>query len=232
MDGATDPRAEEKVGELYDRAIMADVRERTRDAVQAIGASIRPGMNEDEANAIARKVLKERGLLRGWHGIFVRFGPNTLKFYGEPSDPGILLGEDDIFIVDIGPIWQKWEGDAGDTFLTGTDPEMRRARDDVHRLFDIVQKHWAETGASGRDLYAFAEEQAKVMGWELNLDLNGHRLSDFPHALIHKGALSDADFAPAPDLWVLEMHIRHPTRRFGAFYEDMLLTDTEQAAVG
>lgn len=217
------PRAEERPGEHYDRAIMADVRERTQEAIRAIAAGIRPGMNEDEAQAHARKVLRERDMGRGWHGVFVRFGPNTLKFYGEPSHPGVILGEDDIFIVDIGPVWHKWEGDGGDTFLTGKDPEMRRARDDVHRLFEIVRDHWAGNRVTGRELYAFAEVQAEALGWRLNLDLNGHRLGDFPHALIHKGALADADFTPAPDLWVLEMHIRHPERPFGAFFEDMLI---------
>ncbi len=218
------------MGTHYDRAIMAEVRDRTREAVRMIGARIVPGMDENAANAIARRTLRELGLLRGWHGIFVRFGPNTLKFYGAPSDPGVVLGEDDILIVDIGPVWKKWEGDAGDTFVTGSDPEMRRARDDVHKLFGIVRDHWADTGTSGRELYNFAEDEARAMGWELNLELGGHRLGDFPHALVHEGALAEADFIPSPDLWVLEMHIRHPSRRFGAFYEDMLLSSGDEDA--
>lgn len=61
------------------------------------------------------------------------------------------------------------------------------------------------------------------MGWRLNLDLSGHRLSDFPHSAFFKGGVAEAPFAPSPELWVLEMHIRHRTRPFGAFYEDMLI---------
>jgi hypothetical protein len=74
-------------------------------------------------------------------------------------------------------------------------------------------------------LYDFAAAEARAMGWELNLDMSGHRLADFPHAVLHKGALAEAPFAPSPGLWVLEIQIRHPDRPFSAFYEDLLLTD-------
>jgi len=214
---------EEALGVHHDDMIMADVRQRTREAVNRIAAGIAPGMLEEDANRMARSVLRDLGMQRGWHGIFVRFGPNTVKFYGEPSVPGVRLGDDDIFIVDIGPVWQKWEGDGGDTFVTGGDPEMLRAREDVHILFDRVRAHWANGTATGRDLYAYAGQEADRMGWKLNLDLDGHRLGDFPHALIHRGALAEIDYVPAPSLWVLEIHIRHKTRQFGAFFEDMLL---------
>jgi len=30
---------------------------------------------------------------------------------------------------------------------------------------------------------------------------------------------------PASGLWVLEIQLRHPTRPFGAFFEDLLLED-------
>jgi hypothetical protein len=79
---------------------------------------------------------------------------------------------------------------------------------------------------SGRELYDFATEEAKKMGWELNLDLSGHRLSDFPHAAIYDGPMAEVDFKPSPLLWVLEIHIRHATDGYGAFYEDMLLDDS------
>ncbi|MBW7945230.1 MAG: aminopeptidase P family protein [Sphingomonadaceae bacterium] len=216
-------RPEEQLGPNYDWDGMMEARVRTRAAVEAIAAEMRVGMAEEEAGKIARRVLKDTGLLRGWHGIFVRFGPNTVKFYGEPSEPGAVLGEDDIFIVDIGPVWKKWEGDAGDTFVTGSDPEMHRAKRDVRVLFDRVAAKWRAERPAGTALYDYASAEAERMGWRLNLDLGGHRLADFPHALVHRGELKDAAFSPAPQLWVLEMHIRHPERRFGAFYEDLLL---------
>jgi hypothetical protein len=59
--------------------------------------------------------------------------------------------------------------------------------------------------------------------------MSGHRLSEFPHAAHHKGALADAPFTPSPGLWMLEIQLRHPTRPFGAFYEDLLLDDSDDA---
>lgn len=64
------------------------------------------------------------------------------------------------------------------------------------------------------------------MGWELDLDLSGHRLADFPHAAVYDGPMMDVDFKPSPLLWVLAIHIRHPTASDGAFYQDMLLDDS------
>ena len=49
------------------------------------------------------------------------------------------------------------------------------------------------------------------MGWELNMDLSGHRLSDFPMPRSTTGPMAEVDFKPSPLLWVLEIHIRHPT---------------------
>ena len=78
---------------------------------------------------------------------------------------------------------------------------------------------------SGKALYDFAIEEAKAMGWELNMDLSGHRISDFPHEAIYDGPMADVDFKPSALLWVLEIHIRHPEGLYGAFFEDMLLGD-------
>ena len=57
------------------------------------------------------------------------------------------------------------------------------------------------------------------------MDLSGHRLSDFPHSAHYDGPLAEVEFRPNPNLWVLEIAIAHPERKFGAFYEDLLLED-------
>ncbi|AXE35255.1 M24 family metallopeptidase [Chromobacterium phragmitis] len=217
---------QEAVGAAYDREAMLGVRRRTLDAVRGIAANIRPGMQEEDAVEMARDTLADAGMLRGWHDVYIRFGPNTLKTFGAPSDPGVALGEDDIFFIDIGPVWQQWEGDGGDTFVTGTDPERARCAADARAIFHEVRSHWLRQGASGQALYRYAEDCARRRGWELNLDLSGHRLADFPHAALHNGALADFEHAPSESLWVLEIHIRHPSKPYGAFFEDMLLDDS------
>ena len=193
----------EDVGQHYDRAMMLETRLRTRRAMASIAAGIKPGMLEEEAMESARRLLKAQDMLRGWHAIHVRFGENTLKQFGKPSEPGMKLRDDDIFFIDIGPVWQQWEGDAGETYVVGNDVEMHRIARDVQKLFLEVRTEWQERHLTGVALYDEAGRRAAAMGWQLNLDMNGHRLADFPHAAIHKGALAAAVFTPATDLWVI-----------------------------
>ncbi len=216
----------EDVGAAFTVEKMLFVRARTRKAIHEIAARVSPGMVEEDAVEMAKDLLAGLDMVKGWHDVYVRFGSNTLKTFGAPSDPGVILGENDLFFIDIGPVWKDWEGDGGDTFVIGSAPDMARCAADARKLFHIVRRNWLETGLSGKGLYDFAASEAEAMGWELNLDLSGHRLSDFPHAAIYDGPLAEIDFRPSPLLWVLEIHIRDRDKKFGAFFEDMLLDDS------
>jgi methionyl aminopeptidase len=215
----------EGTGTAFSLDKFLDVRRRTREAVHAIARQVEVGMVEEDARAMARATLSELGMRRGWHHVIVRFGPNTTKDFMEPSDKGVVLGSDDISFVDIGPVYGDHEGDAGDTFVFGDDPEHHKAKRDAKAIWDIVRERWFTSEQTGRELYDFAVATAADHGWKLNMDLSGHRLSDFPHAAHYDGPMAEVDFRPAPKLWVLEIAIIHPTRTFGAFYEDLLLED-------
>jgi methionine aminopeptidase len=143
----------------------------------------------------------------------------------ERSEPGVILGENDIFFVDIGPIFEECEGDAGDTFVVGDDPDHHRAKGDARAIWEDTRRHWFEQGATGKELYEFAVQAAEDRGWKLNLDLSGHRLSEFPHSAHYDGSIADVPYSLHPDRWVLEIAIIQPERHFGAFYEDLLLED-------
>ena len=216
----------EAVGPAFIKEKMLEMRGKTRTAIHAIAAACKPGMVEEDAVQMARDILAEDDMVRGWHDVYVRFGSNTLKTFGAASDPGVVLKENDVFFIDIGPVWGDFEGDGGDTFIVGEAPEMAKCAADAKKLFHIVRKKWESTGMSGSELYDFAIEEAKAMGWELNMDLSGHRLSDFPHEAIYPGPMAEVDFKPSPLIWVLEIHIRHPSAGYGAFFEDMLLGDS------
>ncbi len=215
----------ERTGEKYSLDSLMEVRARTRRAVYLIADQVHPGMAEEEAKAIARDTLTEMGMRRGWHHIIVRCGPNTTKDFMERSEPGVVLGENDIFFVDIGPIYGDTEGDAGETFVFGDDPDHLRAKKEVRLIWDQVRHTWFSEGTSGKELYDHAIEVAAGYGWKLNMDLSGHRLSDYPHSAHYDGPLAEVAFRPNPNLWVLEIAIAHPERTFGAFYEDLLLED-------
>jgi Xaa-Pro aminopeptidase len=215
----------EAIGDNFSVAKQLDVRARTHAALRQIAANIRPGMLEEDATAMARDVLGTMNMGKGWHRVIVRFGPNTTKDFEAKSEPGVVLGEEDIFFIDIGPIYGDIEGDAGETFVFGDDPEHHRAKHDVRALWDDVRNMWRDKGLTGPQLYDYATKTAEERGWQLNLDLSGHRLSEFPHEAHYDGSLADAGVHPKANLWVLEIAIRHPTRPFGAFYEDLLLED-------
>ncbi|MBN0616964.1 M24 family metallopeptidase, partial [Pseudomonas aeruginosa] len=119
------------------------------------------------------------------------------------GDP--VLGADDIFFIDMGVVWEGHEGDAGATFVTGTNPEMAACANAAKELFNRVEAHWRNKGVTGVELYRFAAEQARAMGWQLNMDIKGHRVSDFPHAIYRAGDLGDFEGRPNDGLWILEI---------------------------
>jgi methionyl aminopeptidase len=215
----------EATGEKYSVEELLDVRSRVRKAVNLIASKIEVGMVEEDARAMARETLKELGMRRGWHHIITRLGPNTTKDFMERSEPGVVLQPNDIYFVDIGPIYGDCEGDGGDTFVVGNDPDHHRAKSDVRAIWETVRGQWFSTGDSGKDLYDFAIATTEELGWKLNMDLSGHRLSDYPHSAHYDGPLAEVNFRPSPNLWVLEIAIAHPDGTFGAFYEDLLLED-------
>ncbi len=201
------------------------MRARTRKAVHQIADQITAGLSEEQAKEVARSTLKELGMRRGWHHIIVRCGSNTTKDFMERSEPGAVLQENDIFFIDIGPVYGDVEGDAGDTFVLGDDPLHLKAKRDVREIWDIVRDKWFTEEITGVELYNFAIATTEEFGWRLNMDLSGHRLSDYPHSAHYDGSLAEVTFKPSPNLWVLEIAIANREKTFGAFYEDLLLED-------
>ncbi|WP_085633284.1 MULTISPECIES: M24 family metallopeptidase [unclassified Pseudomonas] len=212
----------EAVGERFALESMGQAQRLTWEAVDRIAQIIRPGMPESEALAQGKRILADLGMERIWHPLLIRFGVNTLKTFKQRSDGDPVLGENDIFFIDMGVVWQGHEGDAGATFTTGSDPQMIACAAAAKELFDRVEAYWRE-GVAGTELYRYAADQAQAMGWTLNLDIKGHRVSDFPHAIHRGGDLGHFDGAPSPGVWILEIQIAHPELPYGAFYEDLLI---------
>ena len=211
------------VGLYFDIASMRFASEKSWQAIARMAESFHPGMRESEARRLGLQILFDLGMERVWHPLHVRFGSNTLKTFKERSYDDPVLGEDDIYFIDIGPVFKGHEGDVGATFTTGADPEKRACALAVRTLFDAVRSQWLSAGLSGPALYDYAAAEAARMGWLLHLDIKGHRVSDFPHAIYKAGALGNFEGRPDPGIWVLEIQIAHSSRAFGAFYEDVLI---------
>jgi Xaa-Pro aminopeptidase len=216
------PHNREAVGQGFDPSRMQHARSQSWAALQGIRERMRPGISEDEARDEAMQVFTGLGMERLWHPVIIRIGPNTTKTYRERSNPEVRLGENDIYFIDLGLVFDGHEGDVGDTFTVGHTPEQQacaQAARDLHR--DVAAK-WRNEGVSGHKLYNYADERAEAMGWRFNHAIKGHRVSDFPHSVHKGGDLGDFEHRPATGLWILEIQIAHPTRPFGAFYEDLL----------
>ncbi|MBN3758356.1 aminopeptidase P family protein [Paraburkholderia sp. Tr-20389] len=217
------PTNKEAVGAHFSLEAMQHARTMTWKAVDAIAEQVRPGMAESQANALALRILKDLGMDRIWHPVLVRFGENTLRTFKQRSNGDPVLAGNDIFFIDLGAVWDKHEGDAGATFVCGDDPDMHACAEAARTIYEEVEQHWRATGCAGIALYDYAAQRADAHGVRLNVDIKGHRVSDFPHAIYKAGDLGDFDAAPAAGVWILEIQIAHPTRPFGAFYEDLLI---------
>jgi Xaa-Pro aminopeptidase len=214
---------QEAVGAKFSLPAMVKARDLTFEAVRDIAAAIGPGMTEAEAYDMAQGVLGGLGMERLWHKTVIRFGEGTPDTFHAPARPDRRLRPDDIFFVDLGVVWDGHEGDAGDTFVVGDDPEMAACAQAARDLWRRVAERWRLDGLGGEALYRYAVEQTEAAGWRLNWQVKGHRVSDFPHAIYKAGALGDFEACPQAGLWILEIQIAHPSRPIGAFYEDLLV---------
>ncbi len=217
------PHPKEAVGSAFDLELMRYASEQSWQAVRLMSEAFRPGLRESEARQMAIDILQDLGMERIWHPVHVRFGINTVKTFRQKSDGDPLLGEDDIFFIDIGPVFRGHEGDVGATFTTGDDPGKAACAAAAKSLFDEVRGAWRDQALSGPALYDFAARRAGEMGWTLNLDIKGHRVSDFPHAIHRGGDLGAFEGIPVPGVWVLEIQIANREGTYGAFHEDVLI---------
>lgn len=210
-------------GESFELTKLIRARDRAREMTFELAASLRPGMTEDDAHGLYKELSRKFGVEKQWHPPKLRFGKNTLKNFREPSAPHVLQ-EEDIFFIDIGPVFENHEADYGETFTLGNEFEHKLIANASRKLFDLVSAFWKTERPSGQRLYGFAEAEARRLGYHLNLGSDGHRIGDFPHQIHFKGSLEECQDSVVPNAWILEIHLWNPQRTFGAFFED-LLTD-------
>lgn len=208
-------------GDQFNLMTLYRARDVARDLVYELSSFIHAGMTEDEAHSVYRQLGEKYGIEKNWHPPKIRFGPNTLKAFREPSDP-YVLSEDDIFYLDIGPVIDGHEADYGESFSLGSNLEHRLICEASKKLFDEVANYWRDAGTKGPELYDWASARALELGYRLNLGSDGHRIGDFPHHVFFKGGLPETDEILIPHAWILEIQLEHPSRKFGAFYEDIL----------
>lgn len=216
------PDSSEKVGASFDTQILAAAQKKAWQTLSQLVSLVKSGQSESELIKMAKEVFDAAGAEKHWHRPIVRVGKNTLCRFSESSDSEVRLKDSDILFFDFGPVFNNHEADVGATLVIGDDSERQRMANAASILFSEVAGAFKEKQISGRALYALAQEKAKAMNVCLVTEVDGHRISDFPHALYSKTSLGEFDKIPTVQRWVLEIQIHHPTLPYGAFYEDIL----------
>lgn len=214
------PHPEEGLGSGFDLKKYLAAQALTEQLCLELGHSLTPGVYEEEAHELFKDLLKKHGLAKVWHPTKIRFGQNTLCNFRDPGEPKQRLHEGEFFFIDIGPIVDGHEGDYGETFRCGGggDALITASKE----VFKLTEQAWLEQKLTGPALYEVAQRAASTLGFKLNLQMDGHRLGDFPHHLFFKGDLATFPHPPTAGLWILEIHLIDEERQRGAFFEDIL----------
>ena len=96
----------------------------------------------------------------------MRAGSNTLLPYDE-NPPDLIIAEDDILFLDLGPVFEEWEADFGRTFVIGSDPLKKKLRDDIEKAFAEGKEYFnTHSEITAAELYRHAQDLATKYGWE------------------------------------------------------------------
>ncbi|KAG4274465.1 hypothetical protein FPRO04_09423 [Fusarium proliferatum] len=141
---------------------------------------IRPGISEKELNNEIHALGAERhGVRTHWHKRVIRSGPNTLRPF-EDNPPDRIIQQDDILVVDLGPVFEEWEADFGRTFVLGNDPNKIKLRDALEPIWiDVKAKYCENPDMTGEELYNIAKEAAEKEGFEFGAPIAGHIVGSF-----------------------------------------------------
>jgi len=157
--------------------VVAEMHERTR-------AAARPGVTTREIDAVARRVLEERGATSnflGYHGFpaVICTSPNDMIVHGIPGD--YRLEDGDILSVDCGAIVEGYHGDAAYTVPIG------EVSAEAKRLIEVTERSlWAGIGqlTVGNRLHEVGravQEVAEAAGFSVVREYVGHAIGTAMH---------------------------------------------------
>ncbi|CAG8362721.1 unnamed protein product [Penicillium salamii] len=192
---------------------------------------------EEIENTLIRPGITEKTLNAEIYQLVIRSGPNTLSPFAE-NPPDRIIEEDDILVVDLGPVFEAWEADFGRTFVLGNDPHKLMLRDALEPIWDFVKARFRENpDMSGEELYGIACGIAVQEGFDFGADIAGHIVGLFPHERIPRDRIALYIIEGNKDSmglvgrdgfrrhWILEIHLHDRERGFGGFFEKLLTID-------
>lgn len=201
---------------------VLEVAIKTNKLLEKISQNIKPGMKESEAKAMALSLYKDHGITRSWHQPYIRFGTNTICTFKDKALTDNILQEEDIAFIDIGPIFDDIEGDAGHTLVFGDNPLFLELQKQSKEIFSLAHQFWKTNNPTGIELHKFIIETTEKKGFIFNLEPAGHLIGSFSHEASSEGGIDSYPKTIKPGHWILEIQIRHPEKPYGAFYESIL----------
>ncbi|KAH7159779.1 peptidase M24, structural domain-containing protein [Dactylonectria estremocensis] len=230
---------DEKSAEAERAAYLLDAQSKAIELFEEIERDlIRPGISEKELNDKIHQLGAERhGVKTHWHKRVIRSGPNTLRPF-EDNPPDRVIQDDDILVVDLGPVFESWEADFGRTYVQGNDPYKKKLRDALEPIWLKVKEQYSKNpDMTGEELYEIASKTAEEDGWVFGAPIAGHIVGSFPHERIPRDKISlyiakgnnNSMNCVGKDghkrHWILEIHLHDKARGFGGFYEQLLTVD-------
>lgn len=175
------------------------------------------------------------GIESYWHKKIVRAGINTMQpFNGNPPDR--VIENDDIVVLDFGPIFNGFEADLGRTYVIGNDPLKLKIQRDVEAAWYEV-KDWYDKQSSltGAQFFHYIIDLTKRYGYEFGNEIAGHLVGPFPHEQpadpndlcfdIHPNNHSSIlllDKQGNSRNWILEIQFVDRVNNIGGFFEQLL----------
>lgn len=221
----------EAVDPSFLRESLLEARKQTMRLYSEIERNLVEGIDEVAARVLANSIARDLGATKHWHQPYIRFGTGTTLSYRQPLIEQNILKPGMLVSIDLGPVWKsssselEYEGDFGNSFVFGENPEAQKCIDWTRALFAEGKKLWQEHKLTGQEIYDFFRKKCHEGGYRMGEDFSGHRLSDFPHHQYTKERLTNVPFTPIEGAWVLEIQVNDSADRFGAFYEDLLWSE-------
>lgn len=199
------------------------------------GGLIVPGKSEKQLNDEVVKVARDVfSVDTFWHKKIVRAGANTMQPYsGDPPD--VIIKDDDIVILDFGPVFNGYEADYARTYIIGNDPAKIKVKAASEAAW-VEANNWynQQTSLTGSQFFTYLTELARRYGYEYGGEIGGHIVGPYPHEQLGPGNLG-LDIHPGNHQemflkdpqgndrhWILEMLFVDRINHIGGYMEQLI----------
>ncbi len=205
------------------------------DAVEKSNLIIAGKSEAQLSSEVCNLAFEKFGIKNHWHKKIVRAGKNTLCIYRE-DPPDEIIQEDDIVILDFGPIVDGYEADLGRTYITGANTRKLKIKGDVENAWYETQDWYKkQTYLKSSDLFKYVVDKATEYGHTFGGEIAGHIVGNFPHEQPADPESMELDIHPQnhndmflPDAdgnkrhWILELLFIDKENKIGGYFEQLL----------